>query len=460
MPGTLETAVRIPWRRPLTGSGWAHDNRLMTPPLPEFLGPLLQRPVAVLGGGASGRAVQELLAGLGVASDIYDEKPGVGTRSGFAPAESGRHALVVFSPGFPPGHRWLQAARAAGCTCLGELDFAALFWPGRIVAITGTNGKTTLTEFLTHALVSGGEDASAVGNIGFPLSRLISFRREAGAEAIAVCEVSSFQAETLRHFHADAVLWTNFAEDHLERHAGLQDYFLAKWNLVARAAPDAVFAGSSVQRHARAFGRELPPGAAVASEGAAPDARLAGTLFAAYPQRENFLLARAWWRHDGRAEADLYAAARTFKPGRHRLARVREVGGVTFWNDSKATNFHAVEAALATFAAPVHLIAGGRAKGGDLGGFVQRIAPKVGHAWLLGETRGALAALCATHRVAHTVCASLEDAVRGAFAAARPGEHVLLSPAFASFDMFRGYADRGDQFEKLVNNLGTTPTFQ
>ena len=460
MATALRTTARIPWRRPLTGSGWPRDNPVMTPPLPEFLVPLLQRPVAVLGGGVSGRAVQELLAGLGIGSDIYDEQPGIGSRYTFAPAESGRHALVVFSPGFPSGHRWLKAARAAGCTCLGELDFASLFWPGRVLAVTGTNGKTTLTEFLTHALTSGGEDAYAVGNIGFPLSRLISFRRDAGADSIAVCEVSSFQAETLRHFRADAALWINFAEDHLERHAGLQDYFAAKWNLLAHAPPDALFAGSSVERHARAFGRELPAGAAVASEGAAPDARLEGTVFAAYPQRENFLLARAWWRHDGRPDADLYAAAHTFKPGRHRLARVRELGGVTFWNDSKATNFHAVEAALATFSAPVHLIAGGRAKGGDLGAFVGRIAPRVKHLWLLGETRAGLAGHCAARGVRHTECATLEDAVRGAFAAARPGDHVLLSPAFASFDMFRGYADRGDQFEKLVNILGTTPTFQ
>jgi UDP-N-acetylmuramoylalanine--D-glutamate ligase len=428
--------------------------------LPEFLGPLLQRPVAILGGGASGRAVQELLGALGLVTDIYDEKPGVGTRHAFAPAESGRHALVVFSPGFPAGHPWLRAARAAGCTCLGELDFASLFWPGRIVAVTGTNGKTTLTEFLTHALTATGEDAYAVGNIGFPLSRLITFRKDAGADAIAVCEVSSFQAETLRHFRAEAALWTNFAEDHLERHPGLRAYFEAKWNLLAHTPMEAVFAGSSVQRYASTFGRELPASTWVASEGAAPDRRLAGTVFAGYPQRENFLLALAWWRHDGRDPAELYAAARSFKAGRHRLSRVGEVRGVTFWNDSKATNFHAVEAALATFAEPVHLIAGGRAKGGDLAGFVQRIAPRVRHAWLIGETRDALAGLCAARQVPHQACASLEEAVRGAAAAARPGDHVLLSPAFASFDMFRSYADRGDQFEKLVRAMGAAPTFQ
>jgi UDP-N-acetylmuramoylalanine--D-glutamate ligase len=133
---------------------------------------------------------------------------------------------------------------------------------------------------------------------------------------------------------------------------------------------------------------------------------------------------------------------------------------VSFWNDSKATNFHAVEAALATFAAPVHLIAGGRAKGGDLLAFIQRIAGRTKHVWLIGETRTVLAAFCAAHQVPHTVCGTLEKAVHGANAAARPGDHIVLSPGFASFDMFRGYADRGIQFEKLVSNLGATSTFQ
>jgi UDP-N-acetylmuramoylalanine--D-glutamate ligase len=447
-------------RRPLTPAGFAGDNLSMVLPPPEFLAPLLQHPVAIFGGGVSGQAVGTLLTPLGARGEVFDERPEAGTAHAFTAAEAARHRLVVFSPGFTPGHAWLQTARAAGSTCLGELDFASLFWPGLLLAITGTNGKTTLTEFLVHALGCVAEDVYAVGNIGFPFSRLITFKRDAGPDTVAVCEVSSFQAETLRHFRADAVLWTNFAEDHLERHPGLCAYFMAKWNLLALARPGTVFAGSSVQRFALEFGQKLPPAAGVASEGAAPDRRLDGTVFATYPQRENFLLALAWWRHDGRPEADLYAAARTFKTGRHRLARVREVRGVSFWNDSKATNFHAVEAALSTVPAPVHLIAGGRAKGGDLAAFIRRIAPRIRHLWLIGETRQTLAGFCAAQQVPHTVCGTLEAAVHGAFAAARPGDHVLLSPAFASFDMFRSYADRGEQFEKLVNNLGTTPTFQ
>jgi UDP-N-acetylmuramoylalanine--D-glutamate ligase len=457
MPVLVLSATSVESRRPPPGSGYRGGLLSMTPP--DFLVPLLQRPVAIFGGGVSGQAVRELLTQLGVRGEIFDEKPSLGAARDFPATAPSARPLVVFSPGFTPEHAWLQTARGAGCTCLGELDFASLFWRGRVIAVTGTNGKTTLAEFLTHALIATGEDAYAVGNVGFPFSRLITFKREPDEDAIAVCEVSSFQAETLQHFHADAALWTNFAEDHLERHPSLAAYFTAKWNLLARTAADAVFAGTSVQRFAREFRRPLPPAAGVASEGASPDPELEGTIFARYPQRENFLLAQAWWRHEGRPAAGLYAAARTFQLGRHRLARIAELHGVSFWNDSKATNFHAVEAALAAIPGPVHLIAGGQSKGGDLDAFVRRIARRIRHLWLIGETRTRLATLCTAHQVPHTVCGSLEEAVRGAHAAARPGDHVVLSPAFASFDMFRSYADRGDQFEKLVSNLGTTSTF-
>jgi UDP-N-acetylmuramoylalanine--D-glutamate ligase len=429
-----------------------------------MLRPLLTAPVAVFGAGASGRAVLSLLGKLGVPGVVFDEKEvKMGTVNNFGPEEARQHRLVVFSPGFRPGHPWLQTACAAGCECLGEMDFASLFWSGCVVAVTGTNGKTTLTEFLTHALRSIGHDATATGNIGYPFSQLVA-DAEAGvlaaAEKVAVCEVSSFQSETLRHFHADVTLWTNFAEDHLERHAGMEAYFAAKWVLAGRTTPGAFFAGASVIRFAQKFGRLLPPSAGVFSEGKSPDSRLAGTVFAAYPQYENFQLAAAGWRRAGLPEAALFAAARTFKLGRHRLARVAEIDGVTWWNDSKATNFHAVEAALASFAAPVLLIAGGKAKGGDLAAFVQRIAPRVRRVFLLGETGGPLAALCAASHVPHTLCAGLAEAVQQASEAARPGDHVLLSPGFASFDLFRNYEDRGDQFESLVNNLAVTATLR
>lgn len=438
---------------------------------PDVLAPLLLQPVAIFGGGVSGVGACALLAELGAAGVIYDAK---GTE--FTAKAAKTHRLVVFSPGFPPDHSWLQSARAAGAECLGELDFAALFWRGATIAVTGTNGKTTLTEFLTHALRIAGRDARAVGNIGNSFAQMVAETAGGTPEHIAVCEVSSFQAETLRHFRALATLWTNFAEDHLERHTGLEDYFAAKWNLVthttggargaaAEAAPLAaaqgggVFAGSSVRRFAERFGRPLAGIEWVHTEHQPGDPQLAGTVFADYPQRENFLLAAAWWRAAGLPAETLITAAKRFDLGRHRLALVVERDGVTYWNDSKATNFHAVEAALERFTTPVILIAGGKAKGGDLAGFIHRLAPRVAHLVLIGETSGELAFHCATFRVAHTRCATLAEAVRRAAELAESGDNVLLSPGFASFDMFRSYADRGEQFEQLARDLATPTNF-
>jgi UDP-N-acetylmuramoylalanine--D-glutamate ligase len=422
----------------------------LTPP--PTLAPLLAKPVAILGGGVSGEAVLVLLGALGLEGKIYDAK-GVE----FTAAAARQHGLVISSPGFPPEHAWLARAAAAGLECLGEMDFASCFWHGQVVAITGTNGKTTLTEFLTHALRGVGRAAVATGNIGHPFAQLVAEKKGGARDAIAVCEVSSFQAETLKHFHADATLWTNFAEDHLERHPGLESYFGAKWNLVAHTPAEAgksgVFIGSSVRRFAQKFDRPLASVNGVATEAQAPDPKLAGTVFAAYPQRENFILAAAWWRHAGYDLDELYRAARTFRLGRHRLARVAEHEGVVYWNDSKATNFHAVEAALAGFNAPVVLIAGGKLKGGDLAGFVHRIADRVKHVVLIGEASGELAFHCSAFRVAHTSCGSFAEAVRRATELAAPGDQVLLSPGFASFDMFRSYEDRGNQFENLVRDL-------
>lgn len=427
--------------------------------IPEFVAPLLRRPVAVFGGGVSGRGVTALLSRLGVRSVVYDENAKRAPVSGdesvvpyFSSREAAAHALVVYSPGFSPAHTWLRVARAAGCVRIGELDFASLFWRGDVIAITGTNGKTTLTEFLCHALRAAGRAAHATGNVGYSFSQLVA-DRGAGVGETAVCEVSSFQAETLEHLKPAATLWTNFAEDHLERHPGMAAYFAAKWRLIECTPSGSVFVGSSVQRYVTHTQRTLPASAGLASEGQPADRRLGGSVFAEYPQRENFELAAAWWRSAGLREDVLYSAAHSFRLGSHRLARVGEKGGVTFWNDSKATNFHAVEAALGHFAAPVLWIGGGKSKGGDLGGFVARIARRVKHAFLIGETKGTLAGFCDAHRVPVTLCGTLEEAVRSAFRTAVSGDHVLLSPGFASFDMFRGYDDRGRQFETLVGNL-------
>lgn len=417
---------------------------------PDFISPRLASPVAVFGSGVTGHGAAVLLSKLGARMTLYD-------REGleFTDAAAAGHRLVIFSPGFSLHHPWLEKARKAGCICLPELDFAWLFWRGRLVAVTGTNGKTTLTEFLVHALSSVGAPAVAAGNIGVTLAQVAALGDGGTADTTAVCEISSFQAEQLGHLRADALLWTNFAEDHLERHGGMDAYFEAKWQLVGRTPPASVFVGTSVARFAAALGRPLPKAACVETLGQAADPSLDGTVFGFYPQLENFVLAAAWWSSSGRDLKALKAAARTFKLGRHRLTRVATLDGVTYWNDSKATNFHAVEAAVARFDRPVVLIAGGRSKGGDIEGFVRRLAPKVAHAVLIGETGPAMGAACDLFKVPHTHAGGIEEAVRIAAAHAGYEGNVLLSPGFSSFDMFRNYQDRGERFEHVVAEMQT-----
>ena len=415
---------------------------------PDFLRSRLAYPVAIFGAGVSGNGVQALAASLGSKSQIYDDRA-----EEFTVEAARKHGVVVYSPGFRQDHPWLQAARVAQCVCLSELDFASLFWRGRIVAITGTNGKTTLTEFLTYALKSIGAKAWGTGNIGYSFSKLVVDESGASPVDYAICEISSFQAEALRHLNPNATLWTNFAEDHLERHGSMDSYFQAKWALAERTPEGALFLGTSVTSYARAAGMTLPRGCEVQSESQPSDPMLEGTAFEAYPQRENFLLAQSWWKASRLGEVALYAAARSFRLARHRLSKVLEIEGVTYWNDSKATNFHAVEAALGRFTQPVILIAGGKSKGGDIPAFAARIARSVRHVCLIGETRSALAAALGNHCVAFTVCASLEEAVTQASEKAVGGDNVLLGPGFSSFDMFKNYEDRGAQFESLVRRL-------
>jgi UDP-N-acetylmuramoylalanine--D-glutamate ligase len=418
---------------------------------PPLLAARLVRPVAVFGGAVSGRGAAGLLARWGAEATLYDERNGPSGRPHYGAAEAARHDLVIVSPGFRVDHAWLRAARAAGALVLGELDLAALAWPGRVIAVTGTNGKTTLTEFLAHVLRTAGERAHAVGNVGVPFTGIHETETDP-AGATAVVEVSSFQAEGFSHFRAHSAIWTNFAEDHLERHPGMGAYFAAKARLLTHT-DGPVIVGETVAEWAARLDWPLGEAIAVDTLNRAPDPRLAETPFARYPQRENFLLAAALWRELGRDLGELYAAARTFVIGRHRLSRVGEVGGVTWWNDSKATNFHAALAALAGFDRPPLWIGGGRAKGGDIAGFARALVGRVRLALTIGETASELASGCAAAGVPVQVCGTLEAAVVAAAALASPGDHVLLSPGFASFDQFRHYEERGDRFESLVRAL-------
>lgn len=419
--------------------------------LPEWLRSRLDAPVAIFGRASSGQAASALLEGLGCECHVFDERHEDPALQRFDEAKAVSYKLVVCSPGFAVNHPWLEAARQGNCEIVPELDLGACLWRGPIVAITGTNGKTTLTEFLSSAFASFGIEAYACGNIGRPFSSLIGddFNRE----AIAVCEVSSFQAETSKHLHADSLLWTNFDEDHLDRHRTLEAYFESKYNLVKLQRGTVFLFDESVQAFGLQLGHTMPDKGLVDDTLDPLGLGIAGTLFETLPEGNTYLMARALWLSMGFEEAELMEAAHSFKKSPHRMELIENRDEVSYWDDSKSTNFHAVFGALKRFENPVVWIGGGKNKGGDLGRFARRVAPSFQSAHLIGETALELAAAFAEHDLPVRVYDDLDQAVVGASAAAEAGSNILFSPGFASLDMFDGYSQRGEAFRRAISHL-------
>ncbi len=430
--------------------------------IPDLLKPHFEKAIAIFGNGISGKAVASLLDRLKANYIIYDQQEGAGFSSNFSDESDSKHSLVIYSPGFPLDHPWLTLARRKGCYCLGELDFATLFWRGKIIAITGTNGKSTLTKFLAEALVNLGLNAIACGNIGEPLSAKHAYFND--DDTIAVCEVSSFQAEGLHHFSPDALLWTNFDPDHLDRYCDLKSYFEAKWSLLNRLKSDHLFIGKSVKQFADEHhfcfsqvpividanirGKRLRE-----NSNLLPEEYLG--IFNVPPQLENYLLALAYWNTQEYDSKILQKTALNFKPLRHRLAITDEIEGKIFWNDSKGTNFLATIEALKRFDHKVLWIGGGKFKGGNLEVFVQRIAPYIEEAFLIGQTAESLAKAFEVNCVKALVYPSLNEAVEKAFekGLSYKFQNIVFSPGFASYGMFANAEERGNFFEKSVLEL-------
>lgn len=476
--------------------------------IPKILEGKLELPVAIFGGGVSGKAVEKFLRENGFSSEIYDRAGTAGAATNFDMETASRHGLVVYSPGFPKEHPWKDVARRAGLLCLCEPDFAALFWQGSLppirriegetesaflarvdarlglTAVTGTNGKTTLTEFLAFALRRIRRDAAAVGNNGVPMTEILSHSTATNFRPI--CEISSFQAEELRYFSPQCVLWTNFDEDHIDRHGSAENYFRAKYRLVecmerlrlivgdfpqeddagvrAVLSRCLLIVGESVAAAAKKFGIELPPKTQVATRAEVAEIVPKNSIFATFPQLENYAIARRFWLANGLKEKDLVAAAQAFPARAHRLSKVRVISGedensptVEFWDDSKGTNFHAVYAALETFCGKkIFWIGGGLGKGGDISGFAKKIAPKIERAFLIGKTAEELCAAFASVGKPAEHFPQLQNAVAAAGCAAVDAGTpavVLFSPGFASFDMFANYTERGVRFIQCVEQF-------
>ena len=408
--------------------------------------------VAIFGAGLSGQAARRLAVSLGLDVCLFDEG-GQGDLCELSQdALSGLDAFII-SPGFAQTHPWRVLAESSGLPCYSELGFAALHWKGRVLGVTGTNGKTTITSLLCHALEVAGQIAVEAGNIGRPLSDVVLSDANQ-AEATAVCEISSFQAELPLGLQLDGLIWSNFAEDHLDRYNSMTDYFAAKAQLLncLRAGAPAVLGADVATFDPRVA---KVPGSIVLDGACDTKGLQADSPFMLEPQRSNFALALALWDALELPATALLEAANTFELAAHRLSPVATWGGVTFWDDSKATNFHAALAAMDALEPPIYWIGGGSAKGGDLDIFARSVASKIKAAFVYGESAQSLAeVLCPLHARVE-VHPDFSDAVE---AAARAGLEdspsvVLLSPGFASFDQFSGYAARGKSFISTVFSL-------
>jgi UDP-N-acetylmuramoylalanine--D-glutamate ligase len=447
----------------------------------------LPRRVAILGFARSGQALARALARRGVALSVGDEKPrsafeeetvarleadGVRFFFGETPSEllEGAHWLAV-SPGVPAGSPLVLEARKRGLTVLAEIEIA---WriaqaeaegQNRWVAITGTNGKSTTTAWIAEILRRAGRPVALAGNIGVPLSAFLSER----SPRDFVCEVSSFQLETIEQFHADVAVLTNITPDHLDRHEGFGDYVRAKKRVFENqdredfavlndddAASRPIVTRSRrvafSRRHRCEGGAWIDSGSLVAEVGGAARAVLSekDLALAGAHNVENALAALAAAACLGTPDSSIAAGLAHFKGLPHRTELIVERDGVAWIDDSKGTNVDATKKSLEGFpAGRVLLILGGRDKHGDF----KALAPAVSRAARLVLTVGEAAASiekALSAVVAVESAGTMDEAVRRAAALARPGDTVLLSPACASFDQYRNYEERGDHFARLA----------
>jgi UDP-N-acetylmuramoylalanine--D-glutamate ligase len=448
--------------------------------------------VAVVGLGKSGVAATRLLAREGVrvyASDASDHPYGGAAAAQLAALpgvelDVGRHDLakiraaraVVVSPGVPPDAPPLAAARDAGVPVLAELDlgFQALAGWGagerggtRLIAVTGTNGKTTTTALVAHLLQVAGLSAAAAGNIGRPLADVALWGER--YQWLAV-EVSSFQLHDSPHFAPEIGIVTNLAPDHLDRYPSVDAYYADKRLLFRNAAPANVWVLNGDDAAVQALARGVPGRHALFSlarpadawyDGAERCLRLGGHGLLRRDELQplgdhnvaNALAAALAVHEAGVAPGVIAAGLRSFRALPHRLEPVREVNGVLWINDSKATNVASTVVAVEAMSRPFVLLLGGRHKGEPY----TRLAPLLVRRGCrlvvaFGEA-GPLVEQDLQGQVALERGGTFADVVARARRAARPGDAVLLSPACSSYDMFQNYEERGATFRALVERM-------
>jgi UDP-N-acetylmuramoylalanine--D-glutamate ligase len=351
--------------------------------------------------------------------------------------------LLVKSPGVPPAAPLAAAARERGLTIWSEVELGFRLLDNPILGVTGTNGKTTTSELLGTIFRAAGMGVAVAGNVGRPLSGLDG---AIDGEAWVVCELSSFQLEDIDTFRPRVAVLLNLAPDHMDRYGSLDDYRAAKLRIFENQTAE------DVAVVPRGFGPI--PGDAQRVEFSLEDVLPAEPSIPGEHNRENAAAAAAAARAAGVSDDAVARGLSSFPGVPHRLELVREVGGVRFVNDSKATNPEAAERALSAYPPGIRLILGGSRKGIPFGQLAKRAAGAgVAQAYLIGDSADEIAEALAAEGVRFTYSRDLPTAVTHAFRDAEPGEVVLLSPACASYDQFRDFEERGDRFRELVEAL-------
>ncbi|HEY2933737.1 MAG TPA: UDP-N-acetylmuramoyl-L-alanine--D-glutamate ligase [Acidobacteriota bacterium] len=389
---------------------------------------------------------------------------------GTFPPPSEKPDLAVLSPGVPLSHPVVRGAMDAGVPVISEIELAYRVLKGRIVAVTGSNGKTTCTAMLGAMLAKRYPSTFISGNIGTPL---ISQVQNEDTASWHVVEVSSFQLETIDHFRPNVAVMLNLTPDHLDRHGSMDLYGIAKERIFknqmeedaavlnaddARVKAMAPRVHSDVHwfsaRNPVSRGAFVREGAVWLREGK-DDFKVIN--IAEIPLRgshnlENVLACTAAGFAAGVSPEQMALAVRDFKAVEHRLEFVTEIGAVSFFNDSKATNVDAAIKALEAFSEPLVVLMGGRDKGADFSDLRESVRQRVRHIVVIGEAAEKIAAALGDLKPISRA-AGLEEAVRLGMEKSRPGDVVLLAPACASFDMFQDYEDRGRQFKAAVMKL-------
>jgi len=451
---------------------------------------LTNKRVLVVGLGKSGVASALFLKARGAQVTVSDAKPqdqlgeeipvlldhGITVETGGHGERTFRgQDLIVVSPGVPTDAAPLVQARALGEPVIGEIELASLFLPGPIVAITGSNGKTTTTTLAGEILAAGGRSTVVGGNIGTPA---ISLVERATPDTVVVLEVSSFQLETIQRFHPKIAVILNITSDHLDRHRTFAAYANAKarifenqrsddFTVLNADDPNCVELVNRTRAQVFWFSRsnEVKQGAYAREgrilfrdSGGQREIMLASEIpLKGMHNVENALAAVCVGALMRCKPEQIRQAVRAFKAVEHRLEFVAAIRGVEYYNDSKATNVDATIKALESFPANIHLILGGKDKDSDYALLNDLLRQRVKSVYTIGAAAGKIEAQIASSKgggAAEIVHAeTLEVAVKRAAAAAQPGDVVLLAPACASFDQFRNYEHRGKVFKETVRAL-------